>query len=78
MRLVPTSPESTSEKQSHVMGLNMNMNEKASRAPTTPPMAAVCVDIFHHTFISAHTICITSAAMSMLPMKCGILYSRMT
>ena len=64
--------------QSHHMGLNMKMKAKAMSAPATPPIAAVWVDIFHHVLISAQTICMSSAAMSMLIMKCGMWNSAMT
>jgi|UPI00046A57D6 hypothetical protein len=56
MRLEPTTPDATMTKHSHHTGLKLNINEKASSAPSTPPMAAVCVDIFHHTFIMAQRI----------------------
>ena len=48
------------------------MCEKAITAPVVPPIAAVCVEIFHQLFIIAPNICIANAATTMLDMKCGI------
>lgn len=72
MRLLPTTPAKTKHTQSHIEGLNMNISENAMTAPVTPPVAAEWVDIFHQTFIMAQTICMRSAAMSMLIMKWGV------
>ena len=62
--LLPTKPETMSVRQSHHIGLKLNSSEKASREPVTPPIAAVCVDIFHHTLMIAHRICMISATIS--------------
>ena len=72
MRLVPTNPPTINTKQSHQTGLNMKRKAKAISPPATPPMAAVCVEIFHQTLISAHTTCTTRAATNMRAMKRGI------
>ena len=69
MRLVPTAPAMMSTRQSHHVGSKLNISEKATNAPVTPPSPAECVDIFHHLLIRAQTICMTSAAMSMELMK---------
>ena len=62
--LLPTKPETVSVRQSHHIGLKLNSSEKAISDPVTPPIAAVCVDIFHHTLIIAQRICITNATIS--------------
>lgn len=62
--LLPTMPETMSVRQSHHIGLKLNSNEKAIKEPVTPPIAAVCVDIFHHTLMIAHRICMISATIS--------------
>ena len=62
--LLPTTPETMSVRQSHHIGLKLNSNEKAIKEPVTPPIAAVCVDIFHHTLMIAHRICMISATIS--------------
>ena len=62
--LLPTKPETMSVRQSHHIGLKLNSSEKAIKEPVTPPIAAVCVDIFHHTLMIAHRICIISATIS--------------
>ena len=62
--LLPTKPETMSVRQSHHIGLKLNSNEKAIKEPVTPPIAAVCVDIFHHTLMIAHRICMISATIS--------------
>lgn len=49
----------------------MNIAENANNDPVTAPIAAECVEIFHHIFITAQTSCITNATISMLLMKCG-------
>ena len=61
--LLPTIPETMSVRQSHHIGLKLNSNEKAIKEPVTPPIAAVCVDIFHHTLMIAQRICITNATI---------------
>ena len=62
--LLPTKPETMSVRQSHHIGLKLNSSEKAIKEPVTPPIAAVCVDIFHHTLMIAHRICMISATIS--------------
>ena len=69
--LLPTMPETVSVRQSHHIGLKLNNNEKASREPVTPPIAAVWVDIFHHTLMIAQRICITNATISIDVSMCG-------
>ena len=54
--LLPTKPETMSVRQSHHIGLKLNSSEKAIKEPVTPPIAAVCVDIFHHTLMIAQRI----------------------
>lgn len=54
MRLEPTTPETRTARQNHQMGLKLSIIEKATNAPKTPPMAAVCVEIFHQTLMMAH------------------------
>ena len=51
-------------RHSHQTELKLSINENANSAPSTPPMAAVCVEIFHHTLIMAQSICITNATIS--------------
>ena len=58
-----------STRQNHHVGLKRNTSEKMNRAPATPPMAAVWVEIFHQTLMSAHTIWMMSALKTMLRMK---------
>ena len=65
MRELPTMPAIIKIAQNHHSGLKANNMEKASSAPAKPPIAAVWVEIFHHTFIMAHTIWMTSAATRM-------------
>lgn len=72
MRQVPSTPATRSTTQSQKMGLKPNIIEKAAIAPAIPPMAAVWVLIFHHTLTMEQSICMMSAAMSMLDMKCGM------
>ena len=72
MRLVPTMPEMMRMMLNHHSGLNAKRMEKASRAPSKPPMAAVWVDTFHQTLMMAQTICMMSAATRMLAMNCGM------
>ena len=55
--LLPTMPAMIRTRQSHQMGLKAKMTEKASRAPVKPPMAAVWVEIFHQTLMSAQRTC---------------------
>ena len=62
--LLPTKPETMSVRQSHHIGLKLKSSEKAIKEPVTPPIAAVCVDIFHHTLMIAHRICMISATIS--------------
>ena len=64
-------PAKMMRKQSHHNGLNPKIREKANKAPVVPPMAAVCVEIFHQLFIIAPSICIANAATTMLDMKWG-------
>ena len=71
MRLEPTIPDAMMTKQSHHTGLKLSINENASNAPSTPPIAAVWVDIFHHTLIMAQSICITNATIRIDVIKCG-------
>lgn len=71
IRLVPTIPANMMTRQSHHTGLKANISEKAISPPVTPPMAAMCVDIFMNIFVTAHAICTTRAAIRMLPMKRG-------
>lgn len=54
MRLEPTTPDAIMVRQSHQMGLKLSTTEKAMSPPRTPPMPAVCVEIFHQTLIMAH------------------------
>lgn len=63
--LDPTKPETTIVRHSHHIGLKLNNNEKAIKEPVTPPIAALCVDIFHHTLITAQSICMIRATMRM-------------
>ena len=72
MRLVPTMPAMTKMRQSHQTGLKSRYSAKANSAPATPPMAAVCVEIFHQTLMSAQTICTSKPATTMAPMKWGM------
>ena len=72
IRLVPTTPPIITTTDSHHDGLKMKMCEKAIIAPATPPIAAECVEIFQWMFIMAHTICMNSAAIRIVPMKCGM------
>ena len=65
-------PAKMMRKHSHHNGLKPKMCEKAITAPVVPPIAAVCVEIFHQLFIIAPNICIANAATTMLDMKCGI------
>ena len=65
MRLEPTIPDAMTTRHSHQTELKLSMNENANSAPSTPPMAAVCVDIFHHTLITAQSICMIKATMRM-------------
>jgi hypothetical protein len=65
-------PAKMMRKQSHQRGLNPKICEKANKAPVVPPIAAVCVEIFHQWFIIAPNICIAKAATTMLDIKCGI------
>ncbi len=69
IRLVPTTPDMIRVKHSHQIGLKSNIRANANNAPATPPIAAACTDIFHHTFIMAHISCINSAATSIPPIK---------
>lgn len=71
MRLEPTIPDAMTTRHSHQTELKLSMNENANSAPSTPPIAAVWVDIFHHTLITAQSICITSATISIDVIKCG-------
>ena len=73
IRLDPTSPPSSITNVSHQMGLKLKINAKAMTPPVTPPIAAVWVEIFHHTLTSAHNICTTNAATSIEVMICGTL-----
>ena len=65
-------PETSRVKQSHHTGLKAKSIENAMSAPVTPPMAAVWVEIFHHTLTMAHTIWMSSAAMRMRAIKLGM------
>ena len=71
MRLVPTVPAKTRMTQNHHSGLKAKSMENATKAPSNPPIAAVCVEIFHQTFTTAHTTCMSNAATRMLAMNCG-------
>ena len=59
-------------RQSHHKGLKLKSTAKACSAPATPPMADVCVDIFHQMFITTQHICMARAAMRMMLMKWGM------
>ena len=72
MRQVPSRPATKNTRQSHHTGLKPRYSAKANRAPPTPPMAAVWVEIFHHTLMIAQTICSNKAAMMMALMKWGM------
>ena len=69
--LLPTIPETMRVRQSHHIGSKLSSREKAISEPVTPPMAAVWVEIFHYTLMTAQRICITSATMSMDVSMCG-------
>ena len=71
IRLEPTIPDAIITRHSHQTELKLSINENANSAPNTPPMAAVCVEIFHHTLIMAQSICITNATISIDVIKCG-------
>lgn len=64
IRLDPTMPETKMERQSHQKGLKLSINEKAIKAPTTPPVPAVWVEIFQPMLMMAHKTCITKDATS--------------
>ena len=50
--LLPTIPETISVRHSHHIGSKLYNNEKAIKEPVTPPIAAVCVDIWtKHTML---------------------------
>ena len=53
MRLVPTIPPNIRVIHNHHVGLKAKIKANANNAPATPPMAAVCVEIFHQTLIIA-------------------------
>ena len=69
MRLDPTTPATNMTRQSHHVGSNWKSMANESNAPVTPPIAAVCVDTFHQTLISAQIIWIASADTRILLMK---------
>jgi hypothetical protein len=69
--LLPTIPETISVRHSHHIGSKLYINEKAIKEPVTPPIAAVCVDIFHHILMMAQSICMTRATMSIEVSMCG-------
>ncbi len=71
IRLEPTIPDTMTTKQNHHTGLKLSIKENANNAPSTPPIAAVWVEIFHHTLITAQSICITNATMRIDVIKCG-------
>ena len=56
IRQVPNIPAVRKTTHSHQTGLKPRYSAKAKSAPPTPPMAAVWVEIFHHTLIRAQTI----------------------
>lgn len=66
--LVPTIPARIRTIHNHQMGLNAKISAKANNAPVTPPIAAVCVETFHHTLIRAQSIWMTRAAMRIMVM----------
>ncbi len=72
VRLVPTMPARSMRAHIHHRGLKPKMNENAITAPVVPPIAAVCVDIFHQWFIMAHGICMAIAAITTEHMKWGM------
>ena len=67
--LVPTIPPIMRKMQNQTSGLKLKRMEKASNAPSNPPIAAECVEIFHHTLMTAHTTCINNAATRILAMN---------
>ena len=62
IRLVPRMPARISTTQSHHTGLKPKNSPKTKSAPATPPMAAVWVEIFHHTLMRAQTTWMNNAA----------------
>ncbi len=72
--LVPTIPDTRSTRQSHQVGLKVNISAKARSAPATPPIAAECVDIFHQMLTNAQTIWMVRAATKMMLRNRGTLW----
>ena len=71
MRAVPTIPAIIIKAEIHPKALKPIMNENATTPPSTPPIAAMCVEIFIFMFIIAHIICMSKAAMPIDAMKWG-------
>ena len=72
IRLVPRMPATMNVSESHQTGLKPKNSAKTKRPPATPPMAAVWVEIFHHTLIMAQVIWMNRAAVTMAVMKWGM------
>ena len=72
IRLEPTIPAIMMTRHIHPIGLKAKRKEKATKAPSTPPIAAVCVDTFHHILIMAHITCMANAAKSIRAIKLGM------
>ena len=72
IRLVPRMPAKMNVNESHHTGLKPKNSAKTNKAPATPPMAAVWVEIFHHTLIMAQVIWMNRAAVTMVIIKWGM------